>query len=312
MEVKSALQCVHGANSISKSCAAGGEGGLTRLIEERTTTAIGHGGIRLHVRDFGPESAPAIVFVHGWSQSYLSWKRQLHSDLGRDYRLIAFDLRGHGQSEVAQSAEAYKRTAAWAGDVAAVIDKCGLVRPVLVGWSHGAFVCCDYLRQYGDSRLAGVVLSSWAVRIDENPAGNAYIGPGFTDFFQGSISSDLAVNIEAVRNFVSACVPHPANVADREEILCYNMIVPPFVREATGRHEACDNTGILGGLTVPLLAIHGLQDTVVRPEALDLVTAANPAAKVSVYQDSAHAPFLDCADRFNEELREFASQAFQR
>jgi non-heme chloroperoxidase len=282
------------------------------LTEERTSTAIGHGGIRLHVRDFGPKDAPAIVFVHGWSQSYLSWKHQLHSDLSRDYRLVAFDLRGHGQSEVPQSAEAYKRSAAWAGDVAGVITGCGLVRPLLVGWSHGAFVCCDYLRQYGDSGLAGVVLSSWAVRIDENPAGNAYIGPGFTDYFPGCISSDLPVSIEAVRNFVEACVPHPPAIADREEILCYNMIVPPFVREATGRHEACDNTSVLAGLTVPLLAIHGLQDTVVRPEALDLITAANPTAQISVYRYSAHAPFLDCASRFNSELREFADQAFRR
>lgn len=280
------------------------------MIDKRTTTAVGHGGVRLHVRDNGPADAPAILFVHGWSQSYLSWKYQLDSDLAKDYRLVAFDLRGHGASEVPRSPDAYTQGSVWAADVAAVIESCGLERPVLVGWSHGSFVVSDYLRHFGDSGLAGVVLLSWAVRLGEGPEGNPYIGPGFKSSFAGCISTDLAVSIEAVRNFVEACIPHPRNIADREEALCYNMIVPPFVRAAAGRHEPCDNADVLSSVRVPLLAMHGLQDTVVLPESIDLVTAANPKAQVSLYEHSAHAPFLDSAERFNGELREFAERAF--
>ena len=62
------------------------------------------------------------------------------------------------------------------------------------------------------------------------------------------------------------------------------MIVPPFVRAAAGRHEPCDNADVLSSMRVPLLAIQGLQDTVVLPESIDLVTAANPKAQVSLYR----------------------------
>lgn len=280
------------------------------MIDKRTTTAVGHGGVRLHVRDYGPAGAPAILFVHGWSQSHLSWKYQLDSDLAKDYRLVAFDLRGHGASEVPQSPEAYTQGSVWAADVAAVIESCSLERPVLVGWSLGSFIVCDYLRHVGDSGLAGVVLLSWAVRLGDEAEENPYLGQSYKSCFAGCISDDLAVNIEGVRNFVEACIPHPPSTADREEALCYNMIVPPFVRAAAGSHEPCDNADVLGSARVPLLAMQGLQDTIVLPGSIDLVTAANPKAQVSLYEHSAHAPFLDSAERFNGELREFAERAF--
>jgi pimeloyl-ACP methyl ester carboxylesterase len=266
----------------------------------------GFGGVRLHVQEYGPPAAPAILFVHGWSQCYLCWKFQLGSDLAGRYRLVAFDLRGHGMSEVPRDDEAYIRSEPWAGDVAAVIEQLGLHRPLIVGWSHGSFVVCDYLRQHGDAAVSGVVLSSWAVRIGTDAADRANIGPGFEDYFAGSIAPDLEANIAAMRQFIDACVHTPLAPADRDEMLAYNMVVPPFVRSATGRHELCDNTSVLSQLSVPLLAAHGVRDTVVLPRSLELVRAARPQARFAVYEHSAHAPMLEEPERFNHELREFA------
>ena len=54
-------------------------------------------------------------------------------------------------SEAPLEAEHYTDAALWADDVAAIIDQLGLERPVLVGWSYGAFVICDYIRAYGQA-----------------------------------------------------------------------------------------------------------------------------------------------------------------
>ena len=52
----------------------------------------------LSVVQTGNGNGSDILFIHGFSQSYLSWQMQLDSDLAKDFHLTAFDLRGHGAS----------------------------------------------------------------------------------------------------------------------------------------------------------------------------------------------------------------------
>ena len=68
---------------------------------------------------------------------------------------MAYDLRGHGMSEAPLGPEHYTNGELWADDVA-IIDQLGLERPVLVGWSYGGFIICDYLRAHGQDRIAAI------------------------------------------------------------------------------------------------------------------------------------------------------------
>src|SRR5215471_9572860 len=98
------------------------------------TLVMGGNGVRLHVAESGDPRGRPILFIHGFSQSWLAWRRQLSSDLANDYRLIAMDLRGHGQSDKPRDAMAI--VPKWADDVAAVIRDLHLEQPVLCGWSY--------------------------------------------------------------------------------------------------------------------------------------------------------------------------------
>ena len=104
--------------------------------------------MKFHVREWGKVDAPAILFIHGWSQNHLCWRKQHESQLADRFRLVAFDLRGHGMSEAPEAQDQYTE-AAWADDVAAIVDHLDLEQPVLVGWSYAGFVICDYLRAHG-------------------------------------------------------------------------------------------------------------------------------------------------------------------
>lgn len=53
----------------------------------------------LFVEETGNPGGRPVLFLHGLSQCRLAWDRQLRSGLGRDLRLVAVDLRGHGLSE---------------------------------------------------------------------------------------------------------------------------------------------------------------------------------------------------------------------
>jgi pimeloyl-ACP methyl ester carboxylesterase len=103
------------------------------LDARQAHTVRGGGGLQLHAREWGKADGPPILFMHGWSQSHLCWAKQYGSALASEFRLVAYDLRGHGMSEAPPEPEHYTDGALWADDVAAIIDQLRLDRPVLAG-----------------------------------------------------------------------------------------------------------------------------------------------------------------------------------
>jgi pimeloyl-ACP methyl ester carboxylesterase len=266
----------------------------------RTHTVAGGGGLRLHVREWGPVDGPAILLIHGWSQNHLCWARQYEGALADEFRLIAFDLRGHGMSEAPLAGEHYTDDRLWADDVAAIVDALALDRLVLVGWSYGAFVICDYLRAYGADRVAAVAFAAGAVKLGEAAFGTL-IGPGFLDHFAQATSDDLPTSIWAMRAFLRVCLATPLGAEDFETALAWNMVVPARIRAHLAAREINDDD-VLRTLSVPLLVIHGRQDSVVLPAMAEHVLATCPTAEVSWYDGVGHAPHLEAPERFNREL----------
>ena len=78
-----------------------------RLKGLRPSAVTSLDGLTLAAVESGNTAGPAILFVHGFSQSAASWRQQMHSDLGDIYHLIAFDLRGHGSSSKPEDPDSY-------------------------------------------------------------------------------------------------------------------------------------------------------------------------------------------------------------
>ncbi|HSP79605.1 MAG TPA: alpha/beta hydrolase, partial [Myxococcaceae bacterium] len=153
----------------------------------RLRTVQGGGGLSLCVAEAGNPQGPPLLFIHGFSQSYLCWRRQLASELGVGFHLVAMDLRGHGQSEKPEGV--YSEGLPWAEDLHAVISALRLERPVLVGWSYGALVVTDYLRHYGTRQVAGVHFVGALTRMGTSEAASLY-GPEFQRLLPGFFSHD--------------------------------------------------------------------------------------------------------------------------
>jgi non-heme chloroperoxidase len=267
-------------------------------------TVKGGGGLRLHVREWGNADGTPIVFIPGWSQHHLSWAKQYESALADEFRLVAFDLRGHGMSEAPLEPEHYTDPGLWADDVSAIIDELRLDRPVLVGWSYGAFVICDYLRSHGQDRIAAINFVEGAVKLGPEAFGTL-IGPGFLDHFADLTAEDLPANIRGARAFVRACVVKPLPADDFETALCWNIAVPAKIRANLAAREI-DDDDVLRALSVPLLVTHGRSDSVVLPAMAEHVLTTCPSAQASWYDGVGHAPHLEEPDRFNRELAALA------
>jgi len=266
----------------------------------QTHTVAGGGGLQLHVREWGKADGPPILFIHGWSQNHLCWDKQYESALRDEFRLVAFDLRGHGMSQAPPGPEHYTDDRLWADDLAVIIDRLGLERAVLVGWSYGAFAICDYIRAYGQDRVAAINFVEGAVKLGEAAFGTL-IGPGFLDHFVDATADDLPTNIRGMRSFVRTCLAKPVAAEDFETALCWNMAVAPQVRASLGAREI-DDDDVLRALEVPLLVTQGRSDTVVLPAMAEHVLATCPTAEASWYEGVGHVPHLEEPGRFNRQL----------
>jgi non-heme chloroperoxidase len=269
-----------------------------------TREVRGGGGLRLHVREWGDSQGPPIMFVHGWSQSQLCWSRQTAGALAKDFRIVTFDLRGHGMSEKPLDAEHYLDARLWAEDLNAVIEQLGLNRPVLVAWSYGGFVVTDYLRAYGEEGIAAINLVGATVL--RTPSFD-HIGPGLLENAGDACGPDLPTSIAAIGRFLRACTAQPLSADDWSTALCWNMVVPAEVRGALLAREI-DADDILSRLSTPVLVTHGRADAIVLPSMAEHVLEVCETARASWYDGIGHLPFLEDSARFDRELREFAGR----
>lgn len=266
-------------------------------------TVTGGDGIDLRVDETGPADGRPILFIHGYTQSRLSWDRQMRSDLAGEFRLVAMDDRGHGDS--GKPRDAYDDSALWAEDVQSVIETLELDDPVLVGWSYGGLIVSDYLSEYGTDHVSGLNFVGAISKLGTDDA-MAVIGEEFTELVPGFESTDAEESVETLDTFVGRCVHGELDPRERHYLLGFNVRVPSYVR--TGLHSrTVTHDGDLRAIDVPTLLTHGEEDTIVLPAAAEEHADLIDTAETSWYPDVGHSPFREAPERFNRELRDFVA-----
>jgi len=92
-------------------------------------------GVRLRVAESG--TGPLIVLVHGWPESWYSWRHQIPALVAAGYRVAAVDVRGYGGSDKPHAIEAYSLREMCA-DIASLIEGLGAKQAILIGHDWGA------------------------------------------------------------------------------------------------------------------------------------------------------------------------------
>ncbi len=264
----------------------------------REHTVKGGGGLRLHVIEAGDPEGPPVLFLHGFSQCRLSWRRQFESDVLRDLRLVAMDFRGHGLSE--KPTGVYRDSGIWAQDVHAVIETLSLARPVLCAHAYGGVVTGDYLRFHGDAGIKAIVLNGAITKVGTQAA-TEFISPEFRALAPGLFSNAVDESTRALAEFMRMCTHAELPPSDFYFFLGYNTMVPPYVREDLFSRTV-DNDDVLGGLGIPALVVHGENDHCVFSAAAEHHSKVLPNARLSLYEDTGHVPHWERPERFNREL----------
>jgi pimeloyl-ACP methyl ester carboxylesterase len=270
----------------------------TAFAGARFLQASGSGGVPLNVVEKGDPSRPAVLFIHGFRQSYLSWAEQFGSTLAEHCHLVAFDLRGHGNSGQPWEASAYDTSRPWADDVEAVIKATGLSKPLIVAWSFGGNVVMDFARHYPNEPVAGFVLTGTGAGTSPMPAPPPNAPP------RPTTSPDLETNIKAVDASINLLFAANLDPALRARFAAAAMRVSPFVDRAIAARGTPTNADLAPTIRTPVTLIVGGKDPIVPPAFTARLKALIPDARVIEFADAGHAPFLDDPGRFNAILDE--------
>jgi pimeloyl-ACP methyl ester carboxylesterase len=280
-------------------------------------------GTTLAARVAGPEGAPVIVFAHSYAMSSAVWLYQMR-DLSDEFRVVAYDLRGHGDSGPA-SGRAYT-TATLAQDLAAVIDATATGPVLVAGHSMGGISIMAYGQEYPGEvrdRLAGAALlntaSSRLVWRGLLSAGAVTIGglqqalrrrarDGGVLRLPGARANDLTYLL--TRMLALSAEASPAHVAFVEEQIVGS---PSDVLAAFARTlGSLDLDDALEHLDVPVIVIAGDSDRLTpRRQARDLA-AALPDARLVELAGVGHFSTLEAADAVTGHLRDHARRVLGR
>ena len=227
-------------------------------------------GTRLHVEVHGDPAASSVVLVHGWTCSIGLWVRQLR-DLAGEFRLIAYDQRGHGRSGEPQAAG--YTTDALADDLAAVLRS--TVRPgeraVVVGHSMGGIAVVALAGRQPQvirEQVAAVLLASTGVdelvirgRILPLPLPLARaVRPVTSLLISGRAQRrrDTALTRRALRY---AALSRTASADDLELCLALATTCPPGTRQGfAATLVRLDLAATLPHLVVPTVVLVGTAD----------------------------------------------------
>ncbi len=263
------------------------------LADARSYTVTAPDGVTIAVQESGDPDGKPIIFLHGLLGSHLNWSRQLADPQLQRFRLITFDLRGHGLSDKPDNDNAYREGRRWGADLAAVIEKSGALRPVLVGWSLGGAVITSYLAEYGDSRIAGALYVGGVVEL--TPA----LIPAHPAIYRNMTAADLLTHLDGEREFLRLCFYQQPD-RDTFERLLANAAMASWIMQRNVPQIVVPAEKALSAARVPLLFIYGQHDALVNPQA-----SLKTRIQSEWYARSGHAPFIEEAARFNAQLAAF-------
>jgi pimeloyl-ACP methyl ester carboxylesterase len=259
-------------------------------------------GLSLRVIEAGkPGDGPVLVFVPGWSTGADIWHHQIDT-FAKTYRVIAFDPRSEGESTKTTSGNTPETRAQ---DLHALLERLGVQRPVLIGWSQGVQDIAAYVERYGTKDLAGIVLVDAAI---SDGADGMAARPQETAAQFKMFAVYQAHQREYLGGMLRAIISKPLNDDVIEGLVSTGMKTPPDIGVAmlVADMFGVNRTPALKKIDCPTLIIASAKsDELARQEA-----AANqiPHARFEKVEDAAHAVFVDQPDRFAELLTDFVAK----
>ncbi|HVH26779.1 MAG TPA: alpha/beta hydrolase [Vicinamibacterales bacterium] len=253
-------------------------------------------GPRLHYAEQGDADGKAVVFLHGWPDSWFSFSRVLPL-LSPRFHAFVLDQRGFGDSE---RPDAGYRVDDFAADAVAFLDAVALPRAIFVGHSFGSLVARRIAIAYPE-RVARLVLIGTGVT-----RGNPVLQEA------GATMRGLEdpIPVEFAREFQASTAYAAIPEAFFERIVAESMKLPSRLwRAIFDEIVAYDDAAEVERINAPTLLIWGEHDALFPRADQDRLVAAIRGARLKVYAATGHCPNWEFPERVAAEIEEFLEKS---
>ncbi|CDN51929.1 alpha/beta fold hydrolase [Neorhizobium galegae] len=256
-----------------------------------------HGSVR--ISDTMTGAAP-LVMIHGSGSSRHVFARQLQSHLSRNWRLIAIDLPGHGESSDARDPQSTYTVTGLADCIGEVAARLGLHRFPVFGWSLGGHVAVEMA---GSGKgISGLMLCGTP------PVSNGLIGMlrGFSPSFDILLASKQSFTSRDVERFQSLCFGGTTNSSFQDAIARSDGRLRAIFSRTMLRGQGIDQRRTVEQADIPIALVNGSRDPFVK---LSYLSGLNIQllfeGKAHVMEGVGHAPFWENPESFNSLLERF-------
>jgi non-heme chloroperoxidase len=267
-------------------------------------------GVEIFYKDWGPRDAQPLVFHHGWPLSSDDWDAQLLYFLGKGYRVVAHDRRGHGRSSQVSDGHDMDH---YAADASAVVEHLDLKKAIHIGHSTGGGEVARYVARYGQpqGRVTKAVLVSSVpplmVKTKDNPGGTPI---EVFDNFRAALAANRA-------QFYIDVASGPFYGFNRPNATVSQGVIQNWWRQgmigsAKAHYEGIkafsetDQTEDLKAITIPTLVTQGDDDQIVPiDDASRLSVKLLKNGTLKVYPGYPHGMLTTHADVINPDLLAF-------
>jgi pimeloyl-ACP methyl ester carboxylesterase len=262
------------------------------------------GAPRLHYLEWNPRRRRTLVCLHGNSANAWWWQPMTEAMGELDFRILALDLRGHGESDWVRP-PAYLPTD-YAADVARFLRGMALADPVVIGHSMGGVCALALVVNYPNLARATVVVD---VAVTSSQRRNRYMQrlralPTVTypDLETAKARFRLMPNEGAIAATTIAMIGEKS--VGRTDNGRYTM---KFDRESFFGGDGLDVVDAISRVRIPLLLVRGERSRIMTAEAAERAAASNPVARLVTIAGAHHHVLLERPASLASTVREFVT-----
>lgn len=249
--------------------------------------------------DQGTNNSLPIIFIHGFPFSHEMWKDQIQLT-GKDYRAIAYDVRGHGKTD---SGDGQYSIDSHVDDLLGLMQHLKIERAVVAGLSMGGYIALRAIELDPD-KFIGLVLCDTKSEADNNEAK--------TKRFQTikeikTNGTDVFAHAYVKNVFTNATLQNKPQVVDMIRRTIKSTRTIDICANFLALAARTDTTESLSKIKIPTLILVGEKDAVTTPANAKSMQEKIKGSKLTVIPDAAHMSNLENPPVFNEELLQFLS-----